>query len=286
MRIFRRLAALVCAIGLAVGIYGVSVEPGRLVVRSVAVGVAAWPQSHRPLRIVLMTDLHVGAPHIDLARMKEIVRRANALKPDVVLLGGDYVIHEVVGGKFVAPGPIAQALSGLSAPKGVIAVLGNHDWWHDGPAIRRTFEGVGIKVLENQAMAIRHGGQTIWIAGIADDTTRVPDPAGVLSRISGADPIIVLTHDPAIFADVPKRAAMILAGHMHGGQVYLPVLGALITPGRAPRRHAYGLIREKGRVMYVSAGIGTSIIPVRLNMPPEIALVTVRANSSKQTQRR
>ena len=228
-----------------------------------------------------MTDLHVGAPHIDLAWMKEIVRRTNALKPDVILLGGDYVIHRVVGGKFVAPKPIAKALSGLSAPYGVVAVLGNHDWWHDGPAIRRAFEQVGIKVLDNQAMKLRHGGRILWIAGIADDTTRTPDAAGVLSRIPGSDPIIVLTHDPAIFPDVPKRAALILAGHMHGGQVYLPVLGALVTPGRAPRRHAYGVIRENGRLMYVTSGIGTSIIPLRINMPPEIAIVTIGAGGAK-----
>lgn len=286
MRLLGRVAALGCAIGLAVGLYGVFIEPGRLVVRSIIVEVATWPKSHRPLRIAFLTDLHVGAPHIDLARLKEVVRRTNAAKPDLVLLGGDYVIHGVVGGRFVAPKPIAQVLVDLSAKHGVVAVLGNHDWWHDGHAIRRAFESVGIKVLDNQALAIRNGGQTVWIAGIADDLTRKPDAAGVFSRISSADPIIALMHDPATFPDIPKRAAMIFAGHMHGGQVYLPFLGALITPGRAPSRHAYGLIRENGRIMYVGAGIGTSIIPIRLNMPPEIAIVTVRGNSSKQTLRR
>ena len=286
MRLLRRLAVLGCLICLAIVSYGVFIEPGRLVVRSLSVEVAAWPKSHQPLRIAFLTDLHVGAPHIDLARLREIVRRTNALKPDVVLLGGDYVIHEVLGGAFVAPVPIARALAKLSAKHGVIAVLGNHDWWHDGHAIRRSFEGVGVKVLDNQALAIRHGGQTIWIAGIADDLTRNPDPAGVFSQITGADPVIVLMHDPATFPEIPKRAAMIFAGHMHGGQVYIPFLGAPITPGRAPSRHAYGLIRENGRTMYVGAGIGTSIIPIRLNMPPEIAIVTVGVNSSKQTQRR
>jgi hypothetical protein len=286
MRIFKRLAALICIVGMAVGAYGVFVEPGRLVVRSHAVESGAWPASHRPLRIAFLVDLHVGAPHISLEKLRTIVRCTNALRPDLVLLGGDYVIDGVVGGNFVAPGPIAKALAGLSATNGIVAVLGNHDWWNDGNIIRRAFEGVGIKVLENQALAIRHEGQTVWIAGIADDTTRTPDPVGVLSKINGSEPIIVVTHDPAIFPGVPKRAAMIFAGHSHGGQVYLPVVGALITPGRAPRRHAYGLIREDGRVMYVSGGIGTSIIPIRINMPPEIAIVTVRGISSKQNQRR
>jgi predicted MPP superfamily phosphohydrolase len=286
MRIFKRLAALICIVGMAVGAYGVFVEPGRLVVRSLAVESGAWPASHRPLRIAFLVDLHVGAPHISLEKLRTIVRCTNALRPDLVLLGGDYVIDGVVGGNFVAPGPIAKALAGLSATNGIVAVLGNHDWWNDRNIIRRAFEGVGIKVLENQALAIRHEGQTVWIAGIADDTTRTPDPVGVLSKINGSEPIIVVTHDPAIFPDVPKRAAMIFAGHSHGGQVYLPVVGALITPGRAPRRHAYGLIREDGRVMYVSGGIGTSIIPIRINMPPEIAIVTVRGISSKQNQRR
>jgi uncharacterized protein len=282
MRMVKRLVALLGAIGLAGGLYGVFVEPGRLAVRSVAVETAVWPVSHPPLRIALMTDLHVGAPHIDLARMRAIVRRVNALEPDIVLLGGDYVIDGVVGGKFVPPGSIAKALAGLSAPLGVVAVLGNHDWWLDGSAIRREFERAGIKVLDNQALPFRHRGQTIWIAGIADDTTRRPDAAGVLSRIPGGDPVIVLTHDPAIFPDVSRRAAVTLAGHMHGGQVYLPVLGAIVTPGRAPRRHAYGLIRKNGRLLYVSSGIGTSIIPFRINMPPEIAVVTVREQCRDQ----
>jgi uncharacterized protein len=286
MRTFRRLAAVICLAGLALGAYGVFIEPGRLVVHSITIESAAWPASQPPLRIVFLTDLHVGAPHIDLARTREIVRRTNALKPDLVLLGGDYVIDGVIGGTVIPPQPIAAALAELSAKYGVVAVLGNHDWWNGGYPIWRALEGMGITVLENQSVAIRHGGKTVWIAGIADNTTRRPDPAGVVSRIAGSDPVIVLAHDPAVFPNVAKRAALILAGHMHGGQVYLPFVGALITPGRAPSRHAFGLIREAGLTMYVGAGIGTSIIPIRINMPPEIAIVTVRANSSKQAQRR
>jgi hypothetical protein len=282
MRVIRWLAALLCLAGMALGAYGVFIEPGRLVVHSVTVKTAAWPATHPPMRIAFLTDLHVGAPHIDLARIREIVRRTNALKPDLVLLGGDYVIDGVLGGTVTRPRPIAQALTGFDAKHGVVAVLGNHDWWNDGNAIRKALEAVGIRVLENQSLAIRHGGQQVWIAGIADNTTRRPDPVGVLSRIAGSDPIVVLAHDPAVFPTVPKRAALILAGHMHGGQVYLPLLGAIITPGKAPNRHAFGLIHEDGRKMYVGAGIGTSIIPIRINMPPEIAIVTVRGNSSKQ----
>jgi len=286
MRVFRRLAVLSCLACVALGAYGVLIEPGRLVTHSVVVETPDWPASRPPLRIVFLSDLHVGAPHIDLKRLREIVRRTNALKPDLVLLGGDYVIDGVLGGTVTGPKPIAAVLARLKARHGVVAVLGNHDWWNNGHVIGQTLESAGIRVLENQSLPIRHEGRTVWIAGIADNTTRRPDPKGVLARINGPDPIIVLAHDPAVFPNVPKRAALILAGHMHGGQVYLPFIGALITPGKAPSRHAYGLIRANGRIMYVSAGIGTSIIPIRINMPPEIAIVTVRGNSSKQSQRR
>jgi len=95
--------------------------------------------------------------------------------------------------------------------------------------------------------------------------------------VPNGEPVIVLAHDPVVFFDVPARAVVTLAGHMHGGQVYLPWIGAPITPGRAPRRFAYGHIRESGKQLYVTAGLGTSILPLRFNMPPEVVFLTLAA---------
>jgi len=205
--------------------------------------------------------------------VSSVVRRINALRPDIVLLLGDYVIHGVLFGRFATPEATAKVLGGIRAKYGVFAVLGNHDWWLDGPRIQSALQSNGIHVLENRAHRLEMAGGPVWIAGIADDSTRDPDPAGTLRHIPAGEPVIVFAHDPAIFRDVPGRATVTVAGHTHGGQIYLPWIDALVVPGRAPRRHAHGLIEENGKAMFVTSGLGTSIIPVRINMPPEIALI-------------
>jgi len=273
------LSLLVLSGGLATWAFGI--EPGLLTVRTVEVVSPLWPGGRPPLRIAVIGDLHSGAPHTGLDKINEVVDRINALKPDLILLLGDYVIHGVVWGRFVSPERTADRLKRLRARHGVFAVLGNHDWWLDGPRVEKALTQAGIPVLENQALPVDLPSGRVWLAGIADDTTRDPQPARTLARLPSGEPVIVFTHDPAIFPDVPARAVLTLASHTHGGQVFLPWVGALISPGRAPLRHAYGLIRELGKTMYVTSGIGTSILPIRFNMPPEIALI--RLTSKPET---
>lgn len=270
--LWRGFAVLIFG-GVLLAVWGFVIEPGLLRTTEVAVASDRLPPGMQPLRIAIISDLHVGSPWNGLEQIDTVIRRINAFNPDLVLLLGDYVIHGVLFGKFVPPEATAQRLRGLKARYGVYAVLGNHDWWLDGKRIRRVFEAAGIRVLENEAVEVRRPDGSVWLAGIADDTTRNPNPVLALNVVPESEPVIVFAHDPAIFPDVPRRAAITLAGHTHGGQVYLPWVGAPITPGRAPRRHAYGLIHEDGKTMFVTAGLGTSIIPVRFNMPPEIALI-------------
>lgn len=278
-RRYRWAAAVLVVTGLALAGWSFGIEPGLLTVRDVGVDSKAWPADRPPLRIAVIADFHTGAPHIDLEKVSEVVRRTNALEPDLILLLGDYVIHGVLFGRFVPPEQTAKRLGAFRARHGVYAVLGNHDWWLDGERVRKSLQDVGIPVLENAVETIDLPSGRLWIAGIADDTTRTPEVARTLARVPPGEPVIVFAHDPAIFPDVPVRALVTLAGHSHGGQVYLPWGGAIITPGRAPLRHAYGLIREAGKAMYVTSGIGTSILPVRLNMPPEIAVIELKSQS-------
>ena len=256
------------------------VEPGRLVVTERALATPLWPASHEPLRIALIGDLHVGAPHVGLEKLEQVVARVNGLEPDLVLLAGDFMVQRILFGKAVPPEAIAERLQALRARFGVVAVLGNHDWVHDGHHVSAALTEVGITVLENQAHRLELAGGGLWIAGIADDTTREPDVAGTLAQVPDSEPVIVLAHDPATFLDVPHGPVAVLAGHTHGGQVSFPVLGALYLPSRAPRRYAYGHIVEEGRNLFVTAGIGTSLLPVRFNMPPEVKLLTVSAAAS------
>lgn len=272
----RRLVAAVAllVVPLLLAAWSVFVEPRLLVVHEVSVATWRWPEGQPPLRIVALADLHLGAPFIDRAKIETIVAQVNALRPDVIVLLGDYVAHGAIGVRRIDFAEAVPALSGLRARDGVFAVLGNHDRWESGPRIGMLLRQAGVTVLEEDAAQVA-GPAPYWIAGIGDDTTRQPDPLGTVARIPTPDPVIAITHDPAVFADMPDRVALTLAGHTHGGQVYLPFVGALITPGRAPGSWAYGHTVDGGRDMVVTAGIGTSILPIRFNMPPEILLVTL-----------
>jgi predicted MPP superfamily phosphohydrolase len=220
-----------------------------------------------------------------LAQLRRVVERTNAEAPDVVLITGDFVIGGpqdeggarggVAGGKFVEPELIAAELKNLRAPLGVHAVLGNHDWWFDGVRVTRALEGVGIKVLENQATRVEHGGRAFWLVGVADLWTRKPDVAGALHEVAAEDAVLLFTHNPDIFPGVPARVSLTIAGHTHGGQVNLPLVGRPVVPSRFGQRYAMGHVVEGGRHLYVGGGLGTSIIPIRFRVPPEIVILSL-----------
>jgi len=278
----RKKIAIAAVLFLAIGIWAVVIEPSLLITRTLVVRTAKWPVGHGDLKIAFVADTHTGSFRNGLANLRRIVDRVNALKPDLILLGGDYVISGVPLSHHVPVEAIARELARLKAPAGVLGVLGNHDWWEGGDKIRRVFGRAGLRLLENEAVPIRFRGKRFWIVGLADDTTRRPEVLKSFAPVPAAEPAIVLMHDPATFADLSTRPVIALAGHTHGGQLYLPWLGALANASRAPLRHSYGLIREKGKTMYVTSGIGTSILPIRLNIPPEVVLITLRNLSVAQ----
>jgi predicted MPP superfamily phosphohydrolase len=198
----------------------------------------------------------------------------NAARPDLIVLLGDYVIHGIIGGRFIEPEPVAMVLGGLRAPLGVFAVTGNHDWWYDGPRVTGALEAAGIRVLDDAAAPLPAGGP-LWIAGVGDLWTRPADVRRALAEVPADAPVVVITHNPDLFPVVPARVLLTLAGHTHGGQVDLPLLGRLIVPSRYGARYAIGHVREDGRDLFVTPGLGTSILPVRFRVPPEISLLTV-----------
>jgi predicted MPP superfamily phosphohydrolase len=157
-----------------------------------------------------------------------------------------------------------------------VAVLGNHDTEHD--AIRRSFAGAGIPLLENKAVKIARGGHDFWIAGLADQVPfgnrPMADLDATLAQVSDSRPVILLAHEPEIFPRVPPRVALTLSGHTHGGQVWLPFIG---PPTMRGERYVYGEYIENGRHLVVSGGLGVTVAPVRFMVPPEITVVTVRS---------
>jgi hypothetical protein len=268
--------ALLLKCGAGLVLWAFFFEPDSLVVRETAIVIPRWPPAFERLRIVLIADLHVGSPHVKVEKLRQIVARINEQQPDLVLIAGDFVIQDVMGGEFVEPEAIAGELKSLRARDGVIAVLGNHDWWYDGDRITRALESAGIRVLENDVAQIQRDGQSLWVAGLADLWTRKPLITTTLAKIH--DPkatVIVLTHHPDIFTQIPAGVPLTLAGHTHGGQVNLPLLGRRVVPSEFGARFAIGHIEENGHHLFVTPGIGTSIIPVRFRVPPEISVITV-----------
>lgn len=252
------------------------VEPQRLVLRQVELPLPALSEAHDGLRVAVLTDLHVGSPFHGVQKLQRIVEATNGLRPDLVLILGDLVIQGVLGGRFVPPEDVAAELEKLRSTYGLYAVLGNHDWWFDGARVQAALQEAGAVLLEDTATVVAPNGRPLWLAGVSDFRERPHDVQRALASVPETDPVIVLTHNPDVFPDVPNRVTLTVAGHTHGGQVDLPLIGRPIVPSRYDQRFAAGHIVESGRHLFVGTGSGTSILPVRFRVPPEVLLLVLR----------
>ncbi|MEM7018491.1 MAG: metallophosphoesterase [Pseudomonadota bacterium] len=269
------IAGIVFVIFLGLGIWAFWLEPASLTVREYSLSIPNWPAEQGSVKIAVLADLHIGSPFNDLNRLDEIVARTNSLKPDLVVLPGDFVVQGVLGGSFVEPSDIAIRLEPLKAPLGIWAVLGNHDWWHNAEEIARALSQHNIGMLEDKAVTIQNEYGSFWLAGISDFWEGPHDVKEVISQISTDRPVIAITHTPDIFVDLPARFDLVIAGHTHGGQVYIPLIGRPLVPSQYGERYALGHIIEDERHMFVSSGLGTSILPVRFLTPPEISVLLI-----------
>jgi len=283
--------------GFFVAVWSFWITPAwRLRVQHWKIQTPKWTTA--PLKIAVLSDIHMGEPHITLARLHDVVTRTNALNPDLILLLGDFAASHQFVKKPVPPDQYAAVLSELKAPLGVLSILGNHDYWEDQDAQRRksgpvqsqrALEAVGIPVLENQSVALERDGDRFWIAGLGDQLAfrkpgkmhetpfaGVDDLPGTLAQIDDIAPVILAAHEPDIFPEVPGSVALTLSGHTHGGQLRFFGWSPRV-PSRYGNRYAYGHVHEDGKDIVISGGIGCSILPVRLGVPPEITLVDITA---------
>jgi len=222
-----------------------------------------------------MSDLHAGSHADDVARLTTIVKEAAAFKPDLVLHGGDFVNMQLFGGGRLSPYAVARILAPLDALLGRFAVLGNHDYNYGAEEITAALVDEGITVLHDEKRGLAFEGGRIELVGLPD-TRRLRDRGrALLADLSPETPTIILTHDPYWFAYVPKGPHITLAGHTHGGQIRIPGIGVLRNASRAPLSWSYGFVREDQRLLYVTSGIGTSGIPIRIGVPPEYAILDV-----------
>jgi uncharacterized protein len=278
-------AGLVGVSGASTAVYAGAVEPKGLVVTRYAPAPRGWPAGRR-LTITVIADLHAGGPDMLVPHVREVVDTANALNSDLIVLLGDYEARYEFP---IAHMPVAlwsAELKRLAAPLGVWTILGNHDWWHNTAMVRQALADAHIPVLENNAVLLGEAGQKFWLAGIGDQLAHplghhryrgVDDLPGTLAQARTDDPVVLLVHEPDIFPRVPSRVALTLAGHTHGGQIRLPLVWPLFVPSKFGARYAYGHVVENERHLIVSGGLGTSIIPARLGVPPEILQVRLGA---------
>ena len=260
---------------LLLALWAFVLEPASLEVNRYELTLPGWPAEQDSLLVALLSDLHVGSPFNGVEKLEEIVARVNQAHPHIVLLAGDYVISGVRGGGFVPPETTASILANLEAPLGIFAVLGNHDHWYDGPRVRAAFESREIRVLEDECLRIEHGRFDFWLVGIGDLWEAKPNVGTVLDGLPEGAAAIAFTHNPDVFPEISDRVALTLAGHTHGGQVDFPFLGAPVVPSRFGERYARGHVVEDGRHLFVTSGLGTSLLPVRFRVPPEIALLRI-----------
>jgi predicted MPP superfamily phosphohydrolase len=245
------------------------------VVRSLRLEIDGWPRWSRPLRVVFLSDFHTGSHSDDVARLKGIVAEARTFSPDLVLLGGDFVKMQLFGGGRVPPRVVAAILAGLNGTHGRFAVLGNHDYIYGAEEVAGALRAHGIIVLDHEYRDVNFEGRSIDIVGIPDAHVRRARSKQLLAGLQPDQPTIVLAHDPVWFADVSIGSHLTLAGHTHGGQVNLPGLGIVTNSSMAPLRWSHGLVVERGRYLYVTSGIGTSVLPLRWRVPPEFVVLDV-----------
>ena len=268
-----RWLVLLAALGaglLAKGYWNAGRDP---VIRTATVAVADWPAGQPPLTLLLLSDIHVAGPDMPPERLARIVARLNRLHPDLVLIAGDLVSEKRITTHVYTASQIVAPLGKLRAPLGVVVAPGNHDHWFAPDALRRELETHRIRVLQNQAAKI---GPLI-IGGIDDDYSGhadVPATLAAMDRLGPGVPLI-LSHSPDIVPEIPRPVAAIFAGHTHCGQIRFPFIGALTYISRYGDRFACGDMTDNGQRIFVGAGLGTSVLPLRYNTPPDAWLVTL-----------
>ena len=261
--------------------YGAGVEPGLLIERHVEF--VSDKYEGPDLKIGLVTDIHINSAAVPPKRVKRIVEALNKLNPDIVLMPGDFIAgHETSENRsdtFNRNIEIGLAyFSGLTAPS--FATIGNHDSWWNGSRVTALLEAAGVKVLENEAYPLEY----ICLVGLADSLTSIPDRSSY-DGCPAQLPPLVFTHSPDAWRAFRGDTILAAAGHTHGGQVNLPFIGRRVNAISLPKEYSYGFSKISGVDMFVSAGVGTSMLPIRFRAPPEIVIITLRAQRYKVNHR-
>ena len=255
---------ILIVLGFLAGIYSFFIEPRMLRVKNYTIS----DEQLRGLRIVFATDFHLK-PYQE-KRLEKIIDLINEQNADLVLSAGDYVS----GHKLKSTLPVEKIAKGMARIKskyGFYTALGNHDSWIGEGSITSALEKYSVRVLKNESAAVNINGKNIYIAGVEDLQTGTPNIEKALENVDG--PVILLSHTPDLFIMTPDSVNITLAGHTHGGQVRLPFIGGIIIPSKFGNRYSMGYVEENNKKIFVSKGIGTSMLNIRFNCIPEIAVI-------------
>ena len=277
---FRRGADLAAGGVLGSGFgYSLLLEPGQIRITRRTFPIRDLPPEFEGLRLAQVSDVHHG-PWLSLERVREVVRRTNALEPDVILLTGDYVYESA---RYIDPA--IAALSELKAKIGIVGVLGNHDWWDRGRPMKSAFARHGLPLIDNARVILTRGrslvpqaAEGLCLAGVGDLWEDIPNYDAALTGLPANMPRLLLAHNPDCAED-PKflaghhRVDLMISGHTHGGQVRIPGIGTPILPSRYGQKYASGLVQGPGCPVFISRGIGLSGLPIRFGVPPEIVVM-------------
>ena len=244
-------------------------EASRLTVEDIEIRLKKLPEGLDGMRVVHLSDIH-HSPFVDLEHIDRTVELSNSLQPDLIVLTGDFVSHEK---EYISP--MARALSELSAPLGVYACLGNHDHWTDPHAVTGELIDNGIRVLINEGERIETDAGSLWMCGVDDYMVGKTDVSAAILGSEEHEAKLLLAHNPAIVRQAARRGVdLMFSGHTHGGQVKLKRSedGGLMKSIRMRN----GLHRRYETQVYITRGIGTVVVPIRYQCPPEISHITLR----------
>jgi uncharacterized protein len=278
-RTFLKGAGAAALAGAGTVFYG-HLAADRFIVERHQITLARLPAAFDGLTIAHITDLHFGE-YFHEADLQSIVATINQLSPDVVALTGDFVTHPNLSrhrARAVEDGKrCARLLGGLRPRLGSFAVLGNHDFVLPLSNLARDLAAGGTRLLRNSALPLERGGARIWVAGLDDAIAGRPKAAATLAQVAPGEAVVLLVHEPDVADGLPPGFDLQLSGHSHGGQVCMPFGYPVFLPHLA-RKYPAGLYRVGDLHLFTSRGVGTTQVPMRLNCPPTVDLLTLRSS--------